>query len=260
MNFGAIGRFVARWYSVPLVLAIWEALARTGALSKPLMPSLVEIATATWAALAAGDLQFHAGISIGRAFAGYALAIAFGVLLGVAMARSRLFDALFEPIFSFGYPVPKIALYPIFIFVFGLGSLSKVMLIFLECLYPITVNAFYGMRSVDRVHVWAARNMGASDRQIFWRVLLPGAAPSIFAGLRVALPISLIVVIITEMIGESRGLGYYISYASASFEYATAFAGVAAVAAIGFTLDRLLVWLRNRLIFWERGAAFIGAA
>ena len=191
---------------------------------------------------------------------GLALAIVFGVLLGVAMARSRTFDALFEPIFSFGYPVPKIALYPIFIFVFGLGSLSKVMLIFLECLYPITVNAFYGMRQVDRVHVWAAQNMGASERQIFWRVLLPGAAPSIFAGLRVALPISLIVVIITEMIGESRGLGYYISYASASFEYATAFAGVAAVAVIGFTLDRTLVWVRNRVIFWERGAAFIGAA
>lgn len=256
----ALGRALARWYSVPLVLAIWEVLARTGTISKRLMPSLVEIALAVRDALGSGDLVFHASISLGRALTGYALAIAFGVLLGVAMARSRLFDAMVEPIFSFGYPVPKIALYPIFIFVFGLGSLSKVMLIFLECLYPIAVNAFYGMRSVDRVHVWAARNMGASDRQIFWRVLLPGAAPSIFAGLRIALPISLIVVIITEMIGESRGLGYYITYASASFEYATAFAGVAAVAAIGFTLDRLLVWLRNRVIFWERGAAFIGAA
>ncbi len=256
----AVMRSLARWYSVPLVLAVWELLARTGAVSRRLMPSLVEIAAAAWTAVASGDLLFHAGISLGRAFAGYALAIVCGVLLGVAMARSRLFDALFEPIFSFGYPVPKIALYPIFIFVFGLGSLSKVMLIFLECLYPITVNAFYGMRGVDRVHVWAARNMGASERQIFWRVLLPGAAPSIFAGLRIALPISLIVVIITEIIGESRGLGYYISYASASFEYAAAFAGVAAVAVIGFTLDRLVVWLRNRVIFWERGAAFIGAA
>lgn len=256
----ALGRTLARWYSVPLVLAIWEILARTGTISKRLMPSLVEIAMAVHDALGSGDLVFHAGISLGRALTGYALAIVFGVLLGVAMARSRLFDAMFEPIFSFGYPVPKIALYPIFIFVFGLGSLSKVMLIFLECLYPIAVNAFYGMRTVDRVHVWAARNMGASDRQIFWRVLLPGAAPAIFAGLRIALPISLIVVIITEMIGESRGLGYYITYASASFEYATAFAGVAAVAAIGFTLDRVLVWLRNRVIFWERGAAFIGAA
>ena len=176
------------------------------------------------------------------------------------LARSRTFDALVEPIFSFGYPVPKIALYPVFIFVFGLGSLSKVMLIFLECLYPITLNAFYGMRSVERAHVWAARNMGASEVQVFWRVLLPSSAPSVFAGLRIALPISLIVVIITEMIGESRGLGYYISYASASFEYAQAFAGVAAVAAIGFTLDRALVWVRNRAVFWERGAAFLGAA
>jgi len=256
----AVARFALRWYSVPLVLALWEALARTGLISRRLMPSLVEIATAFWAALLSGDLLFHASISLGRAATGYALAIVFGVLLGVMMARSRLFDALFEPIFSFGYPVPKIALYPIFIFVFGFGSLSKVMLIFLECLYPITVNAYYGMRQVDRAHVWAARNMGASEQQIFWRVLLPGAAPSVFAGLRIALPIALIVVIITEMIGESRGLGYYITYASAGFEYARAFAGVTAVAAIGFTLDRLLVWARNRVIFWERGAAFIGAA
>jgi NitT/TauT family transport system permease protein len=249
-----------RWYPVALVLAVWELLARTGAISKRLMPSLVDIALAFIAALQNGDLLFHAGISLGRALAGFALAIAVGVLLGGLMARSRLIDALFEPIFSFGYPVPKIALYPIFIFVFGLGTLSKVMMIFLECLYPITINTYYGMRQVDRVHLWAAHNMGASRRQMFWLVLLPAAAPSIFAGIRIALPISLIVVIITEIIGESRGLGYYISYASASFEYATAFAGVAAVAMIGFTLDRLLVLLRNRVIFWERSAALVGAA
>jgi NitT/TauT family transport system permease protein len=249
-----------RWYPVALVLAVWELLARTGAISKRLMPSLVDIALAFIAALQNGDLLFHAGISLGRALAGFALAVAVGVLLGALMARSRLIDALFEPIFSFGYPVPKIALYPIFIFVFGLGTLSKVMMIFLECLYPITINTYYGMRQVDRVHLWAAHNMGASRRQMFWLVLLPAAAPSIFAGIRIALPISLIVVIITEIIGESRGLGYYISYASASFEYATAFAGVAAVAMIGFTLDRLLVLLRNRVIFWERSAALVGAA
>src|SRR5258706_1663407 len=158
-----LGRAVARWYSVPLLLVVWEILARTGIISKRLMPSLVEIAAATWEALQAGDLQFHAGISLGRAATGYAFAIVAGVLLGVAMARSRLFDALFEPIFSFGYPVPKIALYPVFIFVFGLGSLSKLMLIFLECLYPITVNAFYGIRQVDRAHACAARTMCAPN-------------------------------------------------------------------------------------------------
>ena len=256
----SIGHAIARWYSVPLVLAIWELLSRSGAVSKRLMPSLLDVAFAFTAALESGDLVFHAGISLSRALTGFGLAIVGGICLGVAMGRSRLLDALFEPLFSFGYPVPKIALYPIFIFAFGLGSLSKIMLIFLECLYPITLNAYYGMRQVERVHVWAASNMGATPRQTFWRVLLPAAAPSIFAGMRIALPIALIVVIITEMIGESRGLGYYISYASASFEYSTAFAGIAAVAIMGFTLDRLLVWLRNRVIFWERGAAFIGAA
>jgi NitT/TauT family transport system permease protein len=249
---------IGRWYSVPLVLSVWELLARSGAISKRLMPSIGEVAVAFVAAVESGDLLYHAGISLDRALAGYGLAIAIGIVLGVAMARLRLFEALVEPIFSFGYPVPKIALYPIFIFVFGLGSLSKVMLIFLECLYPITINAYYGIRQVDRGHLWAAYNMGASPRQVFWRVLLPAAGPAIFTGMRIALPISLIVVIITEMIGESRGLGYYITYASASFEYADAFAGIAAVAIMGFALDRVLVWLRNRVIFWESGAAFIG--
>jgi NitT/TauT family transport system permease protein len=255
----AFKRAISRWYSLLLVFAAWELLSRSGAISKRLLPSLLDIALAFAAAVESGDLFFHAGISLYRALAGYGLAIVAGICLGVAMGRSRAFDALLEPIFSFGYPVPKIALYPIFIFVFGLGTLSKVMLVFLECLYPITINAYYGMRQVERVYVWTASNMGATPRQTFWRVLLPAAAPSVFAGMRIALPVSLIVVIITEMIGERRGLGYYISYASASFEYATAFAGIAAVSMMGFALDRLLVWVRDRVIFWERGAAFIGA-
>jgi NitT/TauT family transport system permease protein len=259
MTNAGLKEILARWYSPFLVLAIWELLSRSGAVSKRLMPSLADVASAFFAAIEQGDLTYHAGISLGRALTGFGLAVVAGVVFGIAMARFRLIDALFEPLFSFGYPVPKIALYPLFIFVFGLGSLSKVMLIFLECLYPITINAYYGMRHVERVHIWAAQNMGASERQTFWRVLLPSAAPSIFAGMRIALPISLIVVIITEMIGESRGLGYYISYASASFEYAEAFAGIGAVAVIGFALDRTLVWLRDRVIFWQRGAAFIGA-
>jgi ABC-type nitrate/sulfonate/bicarbonate transport system permease component len=255
-----VSRLIGRFYSVPLVLFVWEALSRSGWISRRLMPSLAEIADAFAGAIASGDLPYHAGISLVRALSGYALAVVFGVLLGMAMARSRLVDALFEPIFSAGYPVPKIALYPVFIFVFGLGFGSKVALIFLECLYPIAVSTYYGMRSVERVYLWTARNMGASPGHVFWRVLLPASAPAIFAGLRIALPISLIVVVITELIGESRGLGHYVSYQSASFEYAGAFAGIAAVALIGFVLDRVLVRLRNRVIFWERSAALVGAA
>src|SRR3990172_1883184 len=184
---GALGR----WYPVAVVLLAWEALSRSGLVSRRLVPGLADIAQAFAANMASGDIPFHAGISLGRALSGFCLSIAAGVVLGVLMARVRWVETVFEPVFSFGYPVPKIALYPIFIFVFGLGSLSKVALIFLECLYPITLNTYYGMNWVGRIHVWEARNMGATPGQIFWRVLIPSAGPYIFSGFRIALPIAL---------------------------------------------------------------------
>ena len=98
--------------------------------------------------------------------------------------------------------------------------------------------------------VWSAQNLGASRLAIFWKVLLPAAAPTIFSGLRVALPLSMVVVTITEMIGDSSGLGYFIAYSSASFMYDAAYAGVLAIALVGMALDRTMVFLRNRLIFW----------
>ncbi len=255
---GALLRYVSRWYSVAVLLALWELLSLSGLISHRLMPRLGSIWGALVEGVQSGDLFYHSWFSLGRALWGFGMAVVLGIVLGMIMARSRRFEMLFEPVFSFGYPVPKIALYPIFIFVFGLGSLSKVALIFLECLYPITLNTYYGMHSVGRIHVWAARNMGAKPGQIFWKVLIPSAGPYIFSGLRIALPIALIVVIITEMIGESVGLGYYITFASASFEYEKFFAGLLAIAIWGFVLDRLLIHLRNWLIFWERETVKIG--
>ena len=166
--------------------------------------------------LANGELIVQAQVTLYRAFAGFSLALILGMLIGTLMARSRLAERLIEPIFYFGYPIPKIALYPVFIFVFGLGTGSTIALIVLECVYPITIHVHAGMRSVDRVLIWAARNMAASPVQIFWRVLVPAALPIFFTGLWIALPVALIITLVTEMIGESRGLGYFVTYASAS--------------------------------------------
>lgn len=159
---------------------------------------------------------------------------------------------IFEPIFSFGYPFPKIALFPIFIFVFGLGHLSKVALVFLEALYPIAVGTYFGMKSIERIYVWSALNMGANPRQVFLRVLIPAALPYIVFSLRIGVHVALIAVIILEMIGDSTGLGYYVVYASASYEYARSFAGLVAIVFWGFVLDRMMVSLRRRVIFWQR--------
>lgn len=246
--------FASRWYSIPLLLLAYESLGRLGLVSQRLLPSLLTIGEQLWRYTANGVLLEHAAISLWRAMLGFVLALFIGTLLGVAMARSRIAEAVLEPIFTFGYPIPKIALYPAFILVFGLGTESKVALVFLECVYPIAIHVYSGMRSVERVLVWAARNMGASPLQVFWRVLVPAALPTFFIGLRIALPVALIVTIVTEIIGESRGLGYLVTYATASFEYARALAALLVIGVIGFCLDRGLLAARNRIVFWERAA------
>lgn len=251
LQFAAPG-FLRTLIPVLVVFLAWEAVVRGGLVSAQLMPSLLLVFKAFGKGLADGVLLHHAGMSLMRALTGFGLAVIFGVVAGMAMARNRLADALFEPIFSFGYPVPKIALYPLFILALGFGSPSKIALVFLECSFPIAINTFFGMRAVPSRFVWSARNMGASPVQTFLKVLVPAAAPAIFSGLRIALPLALVVVALTEMIGDSSGLGYYISYSSASFEYDKAYAGILAIALVGMTLDRTLVFLRHRVIFWER--------
>lgn len=251
----SVVRNVSRWYSLLVVLAAWELMARSGMISHRLMPDLWTIASAFWGVLMSGDVVYHAWFSVGRALWGFGMAAVAGVALGVAMARSQTFERVFEPLFSFGYPIPKIALFPIFIFIFGLGHLSKVALVFLESLYPITVGTYYGIKAVERIYIWNAQSMGATGRQIFFRVLIPGALPYIASGLRIAVHVALIVVIILEMIGDSTGLGYFVVYASASYEYARSFAGILAIVICGFVIDRLAVWLRNRLVFWQRDVA-----
>jgi NitT/TauT family transport system permease protein len=234
------------------LVVIWELVTRSNLVSPVLMPSLSKIALAFWRAIQNGDLVYHGAFSLGRAMTGFMGAVAIGVPLGAIMARWHVFEATFEPLFSLSYPVPKIALYPIFIFIFGLGSGSKVALVFLECLYPITINTYLGIRRVPISLIRAGENMGTHGAKLFWKVSVPAAAPEIFSGLRIALPLALLVVILAEMIGESVGLGYYISYEAASFDFATSLAAVIAVAVMGFTLDRLLVLLRRYVIFWDR--------
>lgn len=254
-TFSTMRRMLMTLYPLAVLAIIWQLLAISGWASPRLMPPLDKILSAFISGVASGELVYHASVSFSRALSGFGLAIAIGVTLGVLMARVRWFEWMFEPFFSFGYPVPKIALYPVFILLLGFGSSSKIALIALECTFPIAVNTFFGIRAVASPLVWSAQNMGAGPLRIFFKVLFPAALPSIMSGIRVALPLSMVIVVVTEMIGESAGLGYYISYASASFMYASAYAGVIAIALIGFAMDRTLILIRNRVLFWEPSGA-----
>ena len=230
----------------------WETAARSGLFSPLLLPSVTRIGYQLWLLATQPDSLVDAWHSLARALGGFALAAVVGVALGVLMGRSAAVAAALGPLFSGTYPIPKIALFPIFIYLFGIGSLSKVLLIFLECLYPIVITTQAGGRAVNRVLVWSAANMGASRARILRTVVVPATAPFIFAGFRIALPIAMIVVIITEMISSADGLGYLAMYALASFKTDRMLAIVVVIALIGVALDRLVVRLRDRLVFWER--------
>ena len=239
-----------------LVLVAWEAAARSGLWNPLLFPSLVNIGDEFVRFVAGVDGLREAWISLYRALAGFALAAIVGVAIGVLMGRSALAAALLDPLFSGTYAVPKLALFPIFIFVFGIGSLSKVALIFLECLYPIVIITYQGARSVSPILIWSAENMGASRARIFGRIVIPATVPYIFAGFRVALPVAMIVVIITEMISSADGLGYLVIYSLSSLQTDRMLAVVLAIALLGLALDRLLVLLRGRLVYWEKLETF----
>ncbi len=251
-------RVAWRASSVALVLALWEGVARSGLVNPRLFPSLATIGTEFVSLFTTGIIWEHLGATLVRVAGGFSAAAAAGILLGFVMARFVVFGRLFEPFFSATYPVPRVAVYPIFVLAFGLGHLSKIALVFLECLYPIAINTYYGTRAVDRQYVWASQNMGASPRQVFWKVVIPAAAPHIFAGLRIALPVALVIAVITEMIGATEGIGYLVAYAAASLSRAQVFAGVLVIAIVGFVLDRGITFARDRLIFWERPSVAIG--
>jgi ABC-type nitrate/sulfonate/bicarbonate transport system permease component len=237
---------------VAVAAAAWELAARSGLWSPIVFPSLVNVAHELVRFVSHLDGLLEAWISLYRALAGFALAAVAGIVIGLLMGRSALVAEALDPLFSGTYAVPKLALFPIFIFVFGIGSLSKIALVFLECLYPIVIMTYHGARSVDRVLLWSAENMGAAPAQTFRRIVIPATAPYIFAGFRVAVPIAMIVVVITEMISSADGLGYRVIYALASLRTDRMLAVVVAIALLGLALDRAVVMLRNRLVYWEK--------
>jgi len=242
---------IVRWYSIPLLILLWQLAVGSGLVESRLLPGPGRVWDALVSEIGNGVLVYHAGVTLSRALAGFLLAALVGIPFAMAIARSRLVRNLFEPIFFFGYPVPKIALFPVFTYIFGIGTPSKIAFTFLECLYPIVVTCTFGFREVATRLIWSAQNFGAGHATVLRRVIVPSALPSIFAGLRIALPVAIIVVVITEMIGDSIGLGYYITIWSTRFTFANVYAAIILIGICGLVLDQGLLLLRRYAIYWQ---------
>src|SRR5438132_821210 len=236
-----------------VVLVVWQLAALRGLPSYLLGP--LEILKHFAAALGSQELYEHAAASLLRALPGFAIGTLLGIALGLAAGIARSFDELLSPLVFLTYPVPKIVMLPVFMLWFGIGDLSKILIIALACFYPTFINAYYGARATPRILVWSARNMGAGEALIFRRVVVPAAAPMIFAGLRVSLALSFIVMFATEMINARSGLGFLIRAAESGLRFDLMYVSLLSIAILGYVGDGLLRLARRRALAWQEQPA-----
>ncbi|HEV8307026.1 MAG TPA: ABC transporter permease [Methylomirabilota bacterium] len=235
------------------LVGLWQLLWLSGLPDFVLSP--VEVAREFAAALLSGELLPHIGASLARSLPGFALGSALGIGLGLGAGVARGFDEMLSPVIFVTYPVPKIVMLPLFMLWFGIGDASKVLVIALACFYPTFINAYYGARSTPTLLVWSGLNMGARPRRIFWKVVIPSALPLVFAGLRVSLALSFILLFSAEMINARSGLGFLIRQSEASLRFDLMYVSIVTIAILGYASDRLLAAARKRVLAWQEAAA-----
>jgi NitT/TauT family transport system permease protein len=224
-----------------VVAPIWEAVARAGVFPARLFPSLEVIAGAFWRLTLNGILPHHALDTLIRLGAGFALAAAAGVAIGIAMGRSRTAEDIFLPLVSIGAPIPGLAYAPLFLLWFGLGNRSTVLLVGFVSAFPIIFNTWTGVKAVKEIWVRSAQAMGADNRRLFRHVILPGALPYILTGLRLGLAQAWRILVGVEMLAAVPwGLGWMIFGAREFLNMDVMLAGVAVIAMIGLALEKLV--------------------
>ena len=239
-------------YSPLVILALaWELIARFGLVSTSALPTLTSVLVAWFDMLTSGELLTNAGSSLYRASIGLLLAVLVGSALGIAMAWWRPVNAVLGPLVEMFYPMPKTALIPITVIWLGFGDGSKVLLIFLGCMLPVTIGAFNGARGSDHALVWSARSMGANRLRMLWDVVVPSALPELLNGIRTALALAFILMVTSELIVSRNGLGNLIGFLGANGSYEAMYAVVLTVAFLGFGTDRIYQLLMRRLLLWR---------
>jgi ABC-type nitrate/sulfonate/bicarbonate transport system permease component len=240
-----------RYLPLLLLAVAWELVARLGLVSQLALPPLSSVVLAFIGMVRSGELISNGAASLWRAGAGLALAVAFGAAAGLAMAWWRPVNAALGPLVEMFYPMPKSALIPVTVIWLGFGNGSKILLIFLGCMLPVTIGAFNGARGSDRALVWSARSMGASRLRVLWDVVVPSALPEMVNGIRTALALAFILLVSAELIVASGGLGDLIGSLGANGSYDAMFAVVLTVTFLGFVADRVYQALTQRLLLWR---------
>jgi NitT/TauT family transport system permease protein len=240
-----------RYLPLVLLAVAWEAVSRLGLVSSSALPPLTEVVESWVDMLKSGELYSNGAASLYRGTMGLLLAVVVGASLGIFMAWWKPINVLLAPLVEIFYPLPKSALIPVTVIWLGFGNGSKILLIFLGCMIPVTIGAFNGARSAEQTLVWSARSMGANRLRMLWDVVLPSALPELLNGIRTALALSFILLVSSELIVAREGLGYLIGFLGANGSYEAMYAVVLTVSFLGFAADRGYQMLMNRMLQWR---------
>lgn len=236
------------------LLLMWEVIVRAGLLDSSYLPRFTKVLEALGRLAADLSLPGALGISLVRAMVGYLLAIVLVVPPAILLGYHTPTYNYLEPLIEFLRPIPPPAIIPFAMFFIGVNEWMRYFVILFACGFPILVNTMDGSRNLDPALLDTARIFGLRSWSMLRKIVLPAASPYIMSGLRVSLPIALILVVTAEMVGSSNGIGVFILRSQRDFKIAETYAGVATLALLSYLLNALFERVERRLMAWHRGA------
>ncbi|GJD61335.1 ABC transporter permease [Methylobacterium frigidaeris] len=250
-----------------LLIAGWEAFARSGALPAALLPAPTAVlhALGDWLLGLDESTQTYSGrwvpdalASLTRVAAGYAIAAASAIVIGVAIGWWRLVERTVEPTLQMLRPIPPVSWIPLAIIWFGIADKPAIFLVFLGAFFPVLMNTIHGVRGVDRNLIRAGAMMGASERQLLTDIVLPAALPSIFSGLRIAIGSAWMLTVTAEMVAVKSGLGYVLWDSYYFLRYDIVLAAMISIGLLGYLSDLGLKALMASVLHWQKGTTVQG--
>ena len=233
------------------LLMVWQLLLVLGIGDRRFVPAPSDIAQRFVALLANGELPWHVAVTLYRVFLGYVIGAVPAVAVGLLMAMFKPVRIFFDPLIAALFPIPKIALMPLLLLAFGFGDASKVALVAIAVFFPVVVNTYVGAANIERIYWDVARNYGASQLVVFTRVVFFGALPMIFAGLRIALAVSFIVLVASEFVATKSGIGYLIWNSWELLQVDVMFVGIVTIGILGLITSALFQEIERWAIPWR---------
>ncbi|MDU2065380.1 MAG: ABC transporter permease [Sporomusaceae bacterium] len=237
----------------PLTLLLfWEILARTGFIDIRLYSSPTLIASTFLPLLYSGELAYNTLISVQRVLLGFLLGSLPGILLGISMGLSPVIRTLIEPLIAATYPIPKLAVMPLILLVFGIDETSKVFTIAIGVFYLVVINTLAGVVNIDKIYLDVAKNFGANRKDFYLTVALPGALPMIFAGLKLGMGMALILIVAAEMSAAKAGVGWMIWRSYDMFDIETMFVALITLSILGYIFSLVLDGVEKIVLPWKK--------